>query len=92
MPVLLFLLLIGCTPVIILGSHGQNGSSSERTNPASITIANPASLYCIQNSGRLEIRREVLGETGYCIFSDRSWCEEWSYFKGTCKPGERFDL
>lgn len=89
-----FFVLMGCTPVIVLGPVGQNsGSTRDRALPVpGAGIANPASVFCTQNNGRLEIRREALGETGYCIFNDRSWCEEWSFFRGSCKPGERFDL
>ncbi|PIQ28408.1 hemolysin [bacterium (Candidatus Blackallbacteria) CG18_big_fil_WC_8_21_14_2_50_49_26] len=81
-------LIIGCTPVIVIGPSGKSN-----TPPANTAgIANPASVFCTSNNGRLEIRRETLGEAGYCIFTDRSYCEEWSYYRGECKPGQKFDL
>ena len=86
-PVVLSLwVLTACTPVIILGSNGQ---PIDTRTPA---IANPASVFCLQQNGRSEIRNGALGATGYCVFSDRSWCEEWDFFRGDCKPGEKFDL
>jgi putative hemolysin len=51
-------------------------------------MANPASVYCMQQGGKLEIRSDARGgQTGYCIFADGSECEEWAYLRGGCKPG-----
>lgn len=50
-------------------------------------IANPASVYCEQNGGKLEIRSDAAGnQTGICIFPDGGECEEWAYFRGECAP------
>lgn len=58
---------------------GQDGSS----------IANPASVFCTQNGGALEIRTDSQGgQVGFCIFPDASECEEWAYFRSECKPGD----
>lgn len=52
-------------------------------------IANPASVYCEENGGTIEIREDKSGgQVGYCIFPDSSECEEWAYFKGECEPGD----
>lgn len=50
-------------------------------------MANPASTYCVQQGGRVEIRKTAQGEVGYCIFPDKSECEEWMFMRGECKPG-----
>jgi hypothetical protein len=51
-------------------------------------IANPASVYCNDNGGKLEIRTGPGGgQIGVCIFPDGSECEEWAYFRGECQPG-----
>lgn len=51
-------------------------------------IANPASIFCEQNGGKLEIRTEKDdGQVGYCKFSNGTECEEWKYFRGECKQG-----
>ncbi len=48
-------------------------------------IANPASVYCEEHGGKLEIRTDSSGgQVGICIFSDGSECEEWAYFRGQC--------
>jgi putative hemolysin len=62
-------------------------SCSSRDDSAN--MANPASLYCGEQGGKTDIRKDADGnETGYCQFDDGSECEEWSYFRGECKPGE----
>jgi putative hemolysin len=52
-----------------------------------LNLANPASKYCVDQGGRLEIRDEPAGQTGYCIFEDGSECEEWAFYRGECAPG-----
>jgi putative hemolysin len=47
-------------------------------------ISNPASEYCIENGGRLEIRKDLQGEAGFCIFENGNECEEWAFFNGEC--------
>lgn len=54
----------------------------------SVQIANPASTYCIENGGTLEIRTNDEGEYGVCVFETFE-CEEWAYFRGEC-PVERY--
>jgi len=50
-------------------------------------IANPASVYCQEHGGRVDIRTDASGgQTGYCLFPDGSECEEWEYFRGQCLP------
>ena len=53
----------------------------------SVGIPNPASKYCADQGGKLEIRDETGGQVGYCVFSDGSECEEWAYFRGECASG-----
>jgi len=45
-------------------------------------MANPASAYCADLGGRLEIRREQAGEAGYCHMPDGSVIEEWQLYRG----------
>jgi len=61
---------------------------SGATTPES-TLANPASLYCQDQGGRLEIRTGAdSGQVGYCLFEDGTECEEWAYYRGECQPGQ----
>jgi putative hemolysin len=54
---------------------------------AVLNMANPASVYCEENGGRLEFREGANGGViGVCVFPDGSSCEEWAYFRGECGP------
>lgn len=53
------------------------------------SMPNPASVYCEEHGGRLELRQDASGGVaGVCIFADGSECDEWVYFRGECKPGD----
>lgn len=77
-----------------------NGSSVGRTQPncefapcsgenKAVGIANPASVFCEQNGGKLEIiTAEDGSQNGMCKFSDGSECEEWKFMRGECKQGD----
>ncbi len=43
-------------------------------------VANPASVFCIENGGTLDIIENI----GMCNLPDGTECEEWEYFRGTC--------
>jgi putative hemolysin len=52
-------------------------------------IPNPASVFCEEHGGRLNLRTGPDGGVaGICIFPDGSECEEWAYFRAECKPGD----
>lgn len=55
-----------------------------------IGMANPASVNCVDNGGKLDIRDTGSGQVGYCIFDDGSECEEWAFYRGECSKGEHF--
>ena len=55
--------------------------------PTMAGLPNPASVYCEQQGYTLEIRTASDGsQSGVCIFTDGSECDEWAYFRGKCKP------
>jgi len=52
-------------------------------------IANPASVYCQEQGGTLEIREVEGGQIGWCIFPDGRECEEWDFFRSqTCAQAQ----
>ena len=51
-----------------------------------LAIANPASVYCVQQGGRIEIVSTDKGEVGWCILPDGRRIEEWEFFRSK-KPG-----
>lgn len=74
--VLITILLAACSP--------SQTAATQETN-----LPNPASVYCEQQGGRLEMRSDASGGVaGICVFTDGSECDEWAYFRGECKPGE----
>ena len=61
----------------------KNASAKTHTNPQKQYLANPASTYCIEQGGRLEIQKnaETGGEYGVCYLPDGRSEEEWSFFR-----------
>jgi putative hemolysin len=52
-------------------------------------LPNPASAYCTENGGTVEMRQDAAGgQYGVCVFPDQSECDEWAYYRGDCKPGD----
>jgi len=67
-------------------SSRPNTPTSEVTPKAN--MPNPASVYCEQNGGRVELRPDASGAVaGVCVFPDGSECDEWAYYRGECQPG-----
>lgn len=51
-----------------------------------LSLPNPASLNCLNKGYQLVL----IKNTGICFFPDNSYCEEWAFFRGTCKRGNHF--
>lgn len=82
-PILIVILLIIGAGIWFL----SNGQLSEKQD---VGLANPASVFCVDNGGKLEIRTDATGgQVGFCVFNNKTECEEWAYFRGECKPGEQ---
>ncbi|GAB4480077.1 MAG: hypothetical protein Kow00124_26420 [Anaerolineae bacterium] len=72
---------IGGVLAVILALAGCGAPEAE--------VPNPASVYCEEQGGTLEIRTDAGGnQTGYCLFEDGSECEEWAFYRGECQPGQ----
>lgn len=51
-------------------------------------MANPASVNCEKQGGKLVIeKRGDGGEYGICFFEDNRQCEEWALMNGECPVG-----
>ena len=48
---------------------------------AKLGLANPASQYCVDQGGKLEIVKETNGEVGYCHLANGEKVEEWTLFR-----------
>ncbi|MDP2797988.1 MAG: DUF333 domain-containing protein [Methanoregula sp.] len=67
----------------------QQTATPPATTPATAGMPNPASVYCGQTGGILEIKKDAAGgEYGMCTLKNGTSCEEWALFRGEgCKPG-----
>lgn len=43
--------------------------------------ANPASVFCVEQGGEVDIVEEEGGEVGYCVLPDGTRVEEWEYYR-----------
>ncbi|MDD5071388.1 MAG: DUF333 domain-containing protein [Patescibacteria group bacterium] len=73
------LVLSGCIRQVVKETPDESGAQ----------LANPASQYCLEQGGELEIRENADGQYGVCKFSDGSECEEWAFFRKECQPGDK---
>lgn len=64
---------------VLVASLENKNKENENPNP----IANPASVYCKENNGTLEIRTNEMGQYGVCLKNGKE-CEEWALFRGEC--------
>ncbi|MFA5811639.1 MAG: DUF333 domain-containing protein [bacterium] len=64
-------------------SAKQNSTEISAQNTTG--IANPASVKCVKDGYKLEIRTSPDGgQYGVCINEAGDECEEWAYFRGEC--------
>jgi uncharacterized protein len=70
---------------LIMAACGGDDSPTSTEAPVapddSTQIANPASVFCIEQGGTLEIVDEADGQVGYCTLPDGTRIEEWEYYR-----------
>lgn len=74
----LCLVLVGC-------------SSAPASKAPILGMANPASVYCTEQGGKLSIKNEANGQVGYCHLPNGQVVEEWAFFRanqGQCKSAQ----
>ena len=71
--------------LIVFAAAACSGGGDDRTG-----MPNPASVYCEEQGGTLELRDTDEGQIGICVFDDGSECEEWAFYRDECGPGEIF--
>jgi putative hemolysin len=85
--ILLVASLSACTTL-----KGQPSEPGATENPP-LNMPNPASVFCVENGFTLEIRTALDGsQSGVCVFTNGSECEEWAYFRGECAPAAQPDI
>ncbi len=58
---------------------GSDDAPSNTT--ADVELANPASVFCVEQGGIVEIVDETDGQVGYCNLPDGRRIEEWEFFR-----------
>jgi uncharacterized protein len=75
---------------VILVAIVMTGCGDAETNEPTPGVANPASEYCVEQGGMIEIREDAQGDQyGVCIFDDGSECDEWELYRGECQPDQQ---
>ncbi|WP_353141225.1 I78 family peptidase inhibitor [Acinetobacter pragensis] len=55
--------------------------STPNDHQAKVGMANPASQYCAEQGGKIEIKDEKNGQVGYCRLANGNVVEEWEFFR-----------
>jgi putative hemolysin len=70
--------------IIVISLRQQISERNNLNNLNNTQIVNPASVFCIENGGKLEIKDEAEGQVGMCTLKSGLVCEEWALFRGEC--------
>ena len=62
-------------------SEDLQRAPTDDTTGGTTGIANPASTFCVEQGGTVEIVDETDGQVGYCNLPDGTRVEEWEYFR-----------
>jgi putative hemolysin len=76
--------------VVMVSLLAACGAPAEQPSAGDVAdMPNPASAYCEEQAGRVEMRTDSRGGThGVCVFGDGSECDEWAFYRGECQPGD----
>ena len=81
---LLILALILVLGYVLTQSSVKQAAKAVDNSKSNSEMANPASVFCEQNGGMLDIRTAADGsQIGYCKKSGKE-CEEWALYRGEC--------
>ena len=89
--IVIAILIIAATVMVYFNSRNNSESPQCAADtcsvnpPADSGMANPASVYCEEHNGTLEIKTDSDGgQYGMCRFGNGTECEEWKFFRGEC--------
>jgi putative hemolysin len=87
----LFTLFVSIGMIFLTACNLTTGS--DKTDSDIADMPNPASVFCEENDGTLEIRTAEDGsQAGVCVFPDGSECDEWAFYRGECEPGDSLNM
>lgn len=91
---MVMLLLVACSggaagaPTTAPAIQPTNETATPPAQEPTVTLANPASVNCTDQGGKLNIESRPDGaQFGVCYFMDNLQCEEWALFRGECPVG-----
>lgn len=64
-----------------LAVAGCSDDAEPSPSDSTTGVANPASVFCVEQGGTVDIVTEDGGEVGYCVLPDGTRVEEWAYFR-----------
>ena len=68
--------------LLLLGGCSEEVAKTESESlKDTVGSPNPASVFCVESGGKLELVQEQKGTVGYCHLPDGSIVEEWVYFR-----------
>jgi putative hemolysin len=82
--VLVIVVFVAVAGPSIVASLSPSPTPQPSVGGGGASMANPASVYCTERGYTLEIRDGQAGQTGICVFPDKSECDEWAFFRGQC--------
>ena len=81
------LVVSGCGAIAVASEpDGATTEEPQVQEDTSAGLPNPASVFCKEQGGTLDIRTDDSGSTGFCVFEDGNECEEWAFLRGECRP------
>lgn len=83
------MILLFATLLVLSACARPSGVDVNNPSPgvsSTTAIANPASTYCVQQGGTVQIVDTADGQRGNCILKNGQVCDEWDYYRDTCNP------
>jgi uncharacterized protein len=75
-------------PLTTGAAGADTAATTPEPGPASVAIANPAAVFCVESGGRYEIRQSPAGdETGFCLLPGGEEIDAWEYFRACAEGG-----
>lgn len=71
---------LAATVLALMACAAGTDSRSPQSMPT-VGLANPASVFCMQQGGKLRIVKTAQGEHAMCALPDGREVEEWAYFR-----------
>ncbi|MEI2263644.1 putative hemolysin [Erwinia sp. CGal63] len=67
--------------MLFIGVLLATGCAQNAGKPASLTMKNPATAYCVAQGGKTEIVTTSKGQAGYCTLPSGERIDEWTLYR-----------